>query len=86
MAKRSGKESLTTPPGWRLPEHAVEEATEKPADEMSDEELDAAIAQTKRELLAAARAETQARREATSKDDPDRRRYFAEFKRRPYWR
>jgi hypothetical protein len=84
MARRNDQERPhKLPPGWRLPEEQPEEAPEKPVEEMSDEELEAAIAQTKRDLLAAARAESEkARKEPQLEGE---RRYW-EFKRRPYWR
>jgi RecB family exonuclease len=81
------------PPGWRMkeaPEKASGAPLEKAVEEMTDAELDEALRESKRELLNAQRAETEAR---LSENRPtfglafNQRRYFSEFtKPRPYWR
>lgn len=70
---------------WRQRvESAEAEAPEqKPIEEMSDQELEEALAATKRELLDAQRAELRASQESQSAEEGRR---FWEFKRRPYYR
>jgi ribosomal protein L29 len=73
---------------WRQRLEAAESSEkppEKPIEDMSDEELDAAITEAKRELIEAQRAELRTRKQEPESEEG--RRSFAEFiKPRPYWR
>jgi hypothetical protein len=83
MARRDDQVGRSLPPGWKLPEQAKPgEATEKPLEEMSTEELSEAIEEAKRELLKAQRQELQTREET----QPSRRSFSEFIKARPYWR
>jgi hypothetical protein len=66
-------------------ESAASEPERKPIEEMSDEELEGAIEEAKRELLKAQRAELRTRKQEPEREEG--RRSFAEFvERRPYYR